>query len=278
MTLATTTITILGLAGIAIQVLVIILIVKTSWLDVRHRLAWAFLALTPLLAVGQGLSEFLVHPQGEFHATYQALWSFGLTIGMSIGIVMVCRLYHHLILAQRQLHTLAKKDSLTGLLRREAWTQAVIDHLSDQAAKPKTIAVLELDIDHFKRVNDEFGHDIGDEVLQKLAHTCQRALRQEDLIGRLGGEEFVFALPNTNLNKGLEIAHRLKTEIAQKIFPTGRGAIQVTVSIGVTVHSGPLPRDLDDQLRVLIKQADDAMYRAKEAGRNTVCAYTQPPF
>jgi diguanylate cyclase (GGDEF)-like protein len=136
-----------------------------------------------------------------------------------------------------------------------------------------------LDIDHFKRVNDTFGHDAGDDVLKHLVATLQAVLRRLDLLGRLGGEEFAVLLPATGQHGALELAERLRLAIEKNPAPlqrpaqrAGQQAVAYTISIGVAVL-GPEAADPDDALT----RADHAMYRAKTTGRNRVCAEEADP-
>jgi diguanylate cyclase (GGDEF)-like protein len=122
-----------------------------------------------------------------------------------------------------------------------------------------------LDIDHFKRVNDTHSHPIGDQVLQVLAKQCQNSVREIDLVGRYGGEEFIFLLPETNLEVAKEIAERLRRTIANMLFPTDKGELSMTVSLGVAMYD---ENTLD--LETMIARADQAMYVAKHRGRNRI--------
>jgi len=122
-----------------------------------------------------------------------------------------------------------------------------------------------LDIDHFKQVNDIYSHAVGDQVLRALAETCRANLREVDLLGRYGGEEFAILLPETDVQGAEQVAERLRHEIASAPVMTRRGPITVTVSLGVT---GAL--NGSSELAVLLDRADTAMYAAKQAGRDRV--------
>jgi diguanylate cyclase (GGDEF)-like protein len=124
-----------------------------------------------------------------------------------------------------------------------------------------------LDIDHFKRINDAHGHQAGDLVLKSLATTFQEVLRNVDIIGRLGGEEFAAVLPETGIEKATEVAERLREVISagEVILPEG-SKIHFTVSIGIAAFI-----DKESNIDMLINEADKALYRAKQTGRNRVC-------
>jgi diguanylate cyclase (GGDEF)-like protein len=122
-----------------------------------------------------------------------------------------------------------------------------------------------LDIDHFKDFNDNFGHALGDRVLQVVADLCKQSLRETDILGRYGGEEFIILLPETDRHIAQTVAERLRREISQEIIPTEKGDLNVTVSIGVAENN-----ELTPTLETLIARADQAMYIAKHKGRNQV--------
>ncbi len=160
---------------------------------------------------------------------------------------------------------LAITDSLTGLFNRR--------HFFDQAEREfqrarryrRPLCAIMLDIDHFKRVNDTYGHAAGDQVLQALAARCRENLRDMDLLGRYGGEEFVALLPENDLPGTRDAAERLRQHVAEMPIDTSRGPVAVTVSLGVAVCTENCA-----ELAALIAQADQALYVAKSAGRNQV--------
>jgi diguanylate cyclase len=123
-----------------------------------------------------------------------------------------------------------------------------------------------LDIDHFKEVNDTYGHPIGDTVLQAIANECRRSLRTIDILGRYGGEEFVILLPETGLNEGARAAERLRSQVEKIHSPLAD--IKITISLGLA----ELTTDCPD-LEALIERADKALYLAKQGGRNQVCYF-----
>jgi diguanylate cyclase (GGDEF)-like protein len=126
------------------------------------------------------------------------------------------------------------------------------------------IAVLMVDIDHFKKINDTHGHASGDSVIRGLAEICARALRPSDLVARYGGEEFIISLPETGIDAARQVAERLRATVADATIPTGSGGVRFTVSIGVAICSRRA--SLADAMR----RADEALYAAKRNGRNRV--------
>ena len=126
-------------------------------------------------------------------------------------------------------------------------------------------AIIMVDIDHFKRVNDTYGHAVGDVVLRHLADTVTGSLRRSDFSGRIGGEEFAVMLPETSVEQGVQFAERLRTDLEQSKVTTEAGDISYTASFGLALMSAE-----DASLDVALARADEALYRAKGAGRNRV--------
>jgi two-component system cell cycle response regulator len=179
------------------------------------------------------------------------------------------RLQNRLDENYRRSLSLALTDELTGLYNR----RYLFAHLDETIARINSegvgAALLLFDIDHFKRVNDTYGHPTGDEVLRQIARRAQDSVRSDDLVARLGGEEFAVVMPETGLAIASAVAARLRLAVAAKPFvlPGASGELDVTISIGVTVaNAGYEDRDQ------FLKRADDALYEAKASGRNRVVA------
>jgi len=174
-------------------------------------------------------------------------------------------------LRHAQLQSAARVDAKTGLLNAVTWQREAQVEISRAARTGTPLAVAMLDIDHFKRVNDTYGHLAGDAVLAALSATLRGLLRDYDITGRFGGEEFAILLPHTDTATAAQITERIRAKLADITVTAGNGSgaevpLQVTVSIGVATLAGA-HRDLDE----LIAAADAALYRAKAQGRNQVC-------
>ena len=154
---------------------------------------------------------------------------------------------------------LASTDALTGLPNRRRIVEYLASSLIDDDSGGTELSVVLFDIDHFKAVNDRYGHDVGDEVLKRIASSAAEGLRDTDLIGRYRGEEFVLILPNTNAQMALQIAERVRAKV--EASREDRHPM-VTVSLGIASTRGPDPG------HVVLKRADIALYEAKNAGRN----------
>ena len=167
--------------------------------------------------------------------------------------------------------SLALTDDLTGLYNRRYVFAHLSELLDRRSEGGNETAVMLFDIDHFKLVNDRHGHPAGDEVLRELAERAVRQVRSVDLVGRLGGEEFIVVMPETSLAGAVVVAERFRVAVAEEPFiPQGQTAgLPVTVSVGIAVTG-----EGSDTIDTLLKRADDALYAAKHAGRNRVIALT----
>lgn len=171
---------------------------------------------------------------------------------------------------ERELHRLATTDLLTGLPNRRYFLERVEQELARLRRFGTPAALLMMDIDHFKQVNDLYGHPTGDAVLRHFAEVASGNLRRIDLLGRLGGEEFAALLPGTDADGARLLAERLRLKIAGAPCVAGKKRVKVTVSIGITLlHAGDTGSDRP------LARADAALYRAKRAGRNRVEAELQ---
>src|SRR3569623_1056695 len=160
----------------------------------------------------------------------------------------------------------ARGDVLTGLNYRRHFFELAERELARSKRHAQGFSILMLDVDHFKAVNDTYGHDAGDEVLRRLSEVCIETLREIDIVGRIGGEEFAVLLPETAGVRAVDAAERLRLAIAAAAVPARGESVHFTVSIGVTSFTPD-----DEQADTLLERADAAMYRAKRAGLNRVC-------
>jgi len=184
----------------------------------------------------------------------------------------ILKLEEQLIKAHHQMETLAMQDGLTGLLNRRAIEEHARTELDLAKRKERPLSVILLDIDHFKDINDQYGHSVGDQTLHHLTEILTRNLRQYDRIGRWGGEEFIVILPDTEITEAIAAAERMRTATAETKLSLENGEhYTVQISLGVACASKPYP-----ELAKLVHAADLAMYQAKQTGRNRVCSFDQP--
>jgi diguanylate cyclase (GGDEF)-like protein len=164
-----------------------------------------------------------------------------------------------------RLRAQTRQDPLTGLCNRRALEQAVDDAWRRWRRGAGCFAVLALDLDHFKRINDTHGHAVGDRVLQQVASRLMAVVRSIDTVARTGGEEFIVLVPQVGLDGARAAAERLRAAIRMQPFEGPRGPLTITVSVGVA-----LAQEADAEPREVLQRADQALYRAKEGGRDRI--------
>ena len=180
---------------------------------------------------------------------------FLMTVGMMYLYEKVSNQYQDLLNVQ------AKTDYLTGINNRRAISETLENEISRVRRYKKSVALLLIDVDYFKKINDQHGHDVGDKVLCAIANIIRSSVRTSDMPARWGGEEFLVILPETDVAGARVVAERIRIGVASHRFPNLN---QVTLSIGIAGMK------LEDDSNTLIKKTDLALYRAKEAGRNRV--------
>ena len=173
------------------------------------------------------------------------------------------------LLMAAELHRLATSDPLTGMSNRRHFEECSAQLIAARHASGQPVAVLMVDVDHFKRINDTYGHQAGDEVLKVVARRCRDALRDRDLFARFGGEEFIALLATSATDEIAAAAERVRGVIAAEPVSVGGERIDVSVSVGGAIGQA-LPGDDPMLLEALIARADGALYQAKTDGRNRV--------
>jgi diguanylate cyclase (GGDEF)-like protein len=171
-----------------------------------------------------------------------------------------------------QLNLLATMDSLTGISNRRYFLAQAEKEFERSMRYTENLSIIMIDIDHFKDINDTYGHAAGDQVLYEVAQLCKQSLREVDPIGRYGGEEFIIMLPQTDAVEAYIVADRLRSLIDTHTFTYKSENIHITISLGTT--------SLDDQgysLKLLLDRSDQALYMAKQEGRNRVKRYIHKP-
>ena len=181
---------------------------------------------------------------------------------------------------QRQIHRLLVHDELTGLLTSKSFFSELRREAARAEAESRPFCVLMMDIDHFKGVNDTYGHLVGNQTLEQVGAVIMRSLRAGDVAARFGGEEFAAFLLDAQYAQGIVAAERVRAGVEEHLFPVTRHSAtdageqthRITISLGVAAF----PVDARDPIE-LVELADTALYRAKREGRNRVCAYSHSP-
>jgi diguanylate cyclase (GGDEF)-like protein len=228
-------------------------------------LLWAYLLAIALL-VWRNVSLWMLAtpPQGIGAPTVvNVVYVFLLGMQPLMASVGFLLLYNEIL--QRELHDLARIDPLTGVTNRLGLLEASETLLVRARARNEPIGVLLIDADHFKSINDRFGHDDGDRVLLELVYNIRRMLRAGDLVGRVGGEEFLVLSPSVKEADLLALAERIRNAVERTSFHIAGEAYRLTVSIGAAI-ADPAEPDMMSARR----RADAALYEAKRAGRNCV--------
>ncbi|ETR68571.1 MAG: response regulator receiver modulated diguanylate cyclase [Candidatus Magnetoglobus multicellularis str. Araruama] len=182
----------------------------------------------------------------------------------------ITRLQDELIDAREELRIQATHDSLTQLFNRSALMNMMTREISRSQRDNSSIGIIMIDIDHFKSINDNHGHLIGDDVLKILAEQMKQCTRRYDTIGRYGGEEFIIVLPQCGKTEVHTVAERLRQQVCQQPYETSVGAIDVTISLGATWIT---PSDQDCANENIIRVVDKGLYAAKHKGRNTTVLF-----
>ncbi|OVE78181.1 hypothetical protein BVX98_01210, partial [bacterium F11] len=164
-----------------------------------------------------------------------------------------------------QVQDSALRDGLTGLLTHRAFQESLESAILESSRYNQPLSLILTDVDHFKSINDNYGHQAGDEILQGFAHILARNVREVDVVARYGGEEFVLILLQTNHRDAMEIAEHLRLDLEAQRFEVGGKVINMTGSFGVATFP-----DDSTSSQQLIRQADQRLYAAKQAGRNQV--------
>jgi len=171
---------------------------------------------------------------------------------------------------EKQMRELATYDSMTNLYNRASCLLALENSIRQTKRAQTDLVVLYIDLDHFKNINDTYGHDVGDIVIKRFANYLKTSLRESDVIGRVGGEEFLVGLPGLDLENGQLVAEKLRKGVENESVVLCNGTIiGVTISIGMSVHHH---KEAVDTMEIL-KKADIALYNAKRSGRNRVCIH-----
>lgn len=184
-----------------------------------------------------------------------------------LELVVLIAAHISLALESHRLYELSVLDGLTNIYNRRYLDQRMSQELADSRRHSKPLTVALLDLDHFKSLNDTYGHQAGDQVLCDLTDIISGELREHDVLARYGGEEFALILAGTSSEDGLQLAERLRATIADRDFVYKDQVLPVTISLG----QATFPQDGDDRM-TLLRAADKALYKAKEAGRNRVLA------
>jgi diguanylate cyclase (GGDEF)-like protein len=247
------------------------------------RWAWLFLAIGLGLMIVRRVTPILHIFEFGHHDLLDAIFSLFISVFLLLGVIGLKKLLNKTDGALFALEAFTQLDPLTNSLSRTEILYRISKEIDRSRRSKHCFALLEMDIDHFKNVNDQFGHRIGDEILTSLVKHSKDTLRSIDTIGRIGGEEFLILLPETSVEGATQFAERLRKNIANMVNETSSPtSIKITISVGVTIFD-PNMNPLVERgivLNELMNEADLAMYQAKNQGRNRVALWSAstPPL
>ncbi|NLB89322.1 MAG: diguanylate cyclase [Syntrophomonadaceae bacterium] len=208
-----------------------------------------------VMGLDSGVDDYIVKPFHEEELKYR----------LKIG--------ERIIRLEQRILSLARTDYLTGLLNRRAFIERLEAEVNKGKRMQGSLGIIVIDIDNFKQINDTYGHQAGDIVLQSFTRTIKNCCRGYDFIGRYGGEEFIICLPEADMNEAALTAERIRLRVAESDIwlPNKDKIINITASFGIAAMENGVPSSVD----LLISAADDALYLAKSLGRNRVIKSTE---
>jgi diguanylate cyclase (GGDEF)-like protein len=238
-----------------------IALVQVRKVEDRYRKAWLIVALALVLMVERRMVPLWLHISvGEVRSMMDSLFGLAISVLMVVGVYGLTELLTGLKLN-------ANTDELTGLQNRRAVLSSLCNEIERAKRTNRPIAILMYDLDHFKGVNDTYGHVAGDIVLQSIASIALSTFRKIDAVGRIGGEEFLVVMPESDQDAARAAAERFRVAVAEHKFAAGSHRIESTVSIGVFV---PDMETNSVTVQSVLEATDKALYAAKNAGRNCI--------
>ena len=245
-------------------------VIKVSDIDGRTRLiSYGMLQDFPLITVATADLEDITFPSYEYSA-YAVMIALSITLFMLATAILALKYLRLVDDTHSKLSSEAATDPLTGVANRRSLLRHAGNELLRGRRYGRPLSLLMMDLDHFKDINDCYGHAWGDEVLRKVVLMIQGLLRGTDLLGRYGGEEFAVLMPETTTDEAIGVAERIREKISQISIDTGNGLINIRVSIGVATL---IPEETE--IQSLINRADAALYAAKRSGRDRVVSFPE---
>lgn len=258
------------------QVLTAVLAISLIKFAGRYRMAWFLLAIGFTLMIGRRVSPIIYIYEGHPPNIEDAILSLPISLLLFSGIFLLKKYLMKMIDLQSSLKKSSQRDPLTNALNKTEIIERASHQIENGYEHKSKLAFLMLDIDHFKRVNDQYGHLAGDCVLKALTQCCRDNLRSIDILGRVGGEEFLIVLPETGEKDALLIADRIRKAIKDlMIYINPEVMIRITVSIGIAIFDSDIEicSNHGNLAEKFYARSDAAMYEAKKLGRDQVCMW-----
>ena len=243
----------------------LLMFIPALFLSMRARSAWLQVILLWAFYAGLDVLMWYIEPlQPIASNALLGVHIFNLTVVFCMFSYLSLFYVKTVTRAHKRLGKMATTDSLTNLFNRRHMISLTEKELARQHRHPGNLTLMLMDLDHFKQINDQYGHDIGDQVLDAVSQILKSSMREQDLISRWGGEEFLAVLPDTSLDQATASAERIRTAIQQLAIESEGTKVSVTISIGITQYRA------EEALSHTIARADHALYEGKSAGRNRV--------
>ncbi|WP_281951151.1 GGDEF domain-containing protein [Nitrosophilus kaiyonis] len=224
-----------------------------------------FLTISPYQKIAKNIGYLISYEQDDTFEIFNNVFWHNIILGNVIIVLILLFIFYFLRINER-LKLIAATDKLTGLFNRNKFYEIANIEIERANRYNRPLSLIIFDIDFFKRINDRYGHNIGDYVLKTLSSIIKKNTRKSDYIFRWGGEEFIILTPETDILGAKKLAEKLRKAVENFEFDTVK---YVTISLGVAQYNKKIDKDIDS----LIKRADDALYRSKESGRNMVTIY-----
>lgn len=243
----------------------LLMFIPALFVTMRARSAWILVGCMWIYYVGLDVLMWYIEPLQPISSNaLLAVHIFNLTV--VFGMFAYLALFYVITVtrAHKRLARMATTDSLTGLFNRRHMIALTEKELARHYRRPSNLTFLLLDVDHFKQINDRYGHDIGDRVLSGVSQMLTDSMREQDFIGRWGGEEFLAVLPETDLSQAEASAERIRKAVESLVIECDGQRLSATISIGITQYRA------EELLSTAIARADRALYESKSAGRNRV--------
>lgn len=243
----------------------LLMFIPALFVTMRARSAWILVGCMWLYYVGLDVLMWYIEPLQPISSNaLLAVHIFNLTVVFGMFAYLALFYVSTVTRAHKRLARMATTDSLTGLFNRRHMIALTEKELARHHRRPSNLTFMLMDIDYFKQVNDQYGHDIGDRVLGGVSQMLTDSMREQDFIGRWGGEEFLAVLPETDIEQAAVSAERIRKAIESLVIESDGKLINVTISIGITQYRA------EELLSNAIARADHALYEGKSGGRNRV--------
>ncbi|VXC43904.1 GGDEF domain-containing protein [Pseudomonas sp. 9Ag] len=243
----------------------LLMFIPALFVSMPTRTAWIYAGWLWAYYVGLDVLMWFIEPlQPISSSALLAVHVFNLTVVFCMFSYLALFYVATVARAHKKLASMATTDSLTGLFNRRHMIELAEKVLARHQRHPTNLTLMLMDIDHFKQVNDQYGHDMGDRVLQAVSDLLKQSMRDQDFIGRWGGEEFLAILPDTDFSHAGESAERIRKSVEELELYSDDIRVCITLSIGITQYRA------DELLSDAIARADVALYESKSAGRNRV--------